>query len=163
MDASRIIVVGKQKVGIIGLDQALEELGPRLGGLGDEEVGRALVERLDAKNYIPPSARQEYGLALAREMRRFLGQSVAGGGVGGMEVKILGQGCNRCDTLTAMVIAALEEMKIAADVEHVRDMKEIARHGVMGVPALVINGRVVLSGHVPSPRQLKDLLVKATG
>lgn len=162
MDASRIIVVGTQKVGVIGLDQALEELAPSLGGLSDDEAGLALVERLGKKNYIPASARREYAHSLARELRRFLGQPVDEASSAGLEVKILGEGCARCESLTSMVISALEEMKLSADVEHVRDIKQIAAYGVMGSPALVINGKVVLSGGVPSPRQLKDLLTRAT-
>jgi small redox-active disulfide protein 2 len=162
VDASRIIVVGTQKVGITGLDMALEEMAPSLGGLSDEEVGQALLERLGKKNYIPASARQEYALALTRELRRFLGQPVADAPSAGLEIKILGEGCARCESLTSMVISALEEMKLSADVEHVRDMKQIASYGVMGSPSLVINGKVVMSGSVPSPRQLKDLLTRAT-
>ena len=35
----------------------------------------------------------------------------------------------------------IEEMGVTADLEHVRDIKEIASYGVMGSPALVVNGR----------------------
>jgi protein-disulfide isomerase len=43
----------------------------------------------------------------------------------------------------------LAEMDLSADLEHVRDIKEIGRYGVMGTPALIINGRVKCVGSVP--------------
>ncbi|MBI5523254.1 MAG: thioredoxin family protein [Desulfarculus sp.] len=78
-----------------------------------------------------------------------------------MAIKVLGPGCSRCESLTASVMKVLNEMNLAADLEHVRDMMEIARFGVMGTPALVINGKVVCVGSVPSPRQIKDWLSAA--
>jgi hypothetical protein len=153
--------VGSQKVGITGLDQALEELAPILADKSDAEAEQALLERLEKRNYVPSSARREYAVALTRELRRFLGQPVEAAPLTGLEVKILGEGCNRCEALTALVMTVLAEMKLSADVEHVRDIKEIAGYGVMGTPALVVNRKVVLVGSVPSPRQLKDLLARA--
>jgi hypothetical protein len=52
----------------------------------------------------------------------------------------------------------LQEEGIEADVQHVRDVKEIASYGVLGTPGLVINGEVVSSGRVPSTNDLKNLL-----
>ena len=43
----------------------------------------------------------------------------------------------------------MNETGIIADMEHVRDIKEIGRYGVMGTPALIINGKVKSVGKVP--------------
>jgi protein-disulfide isomerase len=56
----------------------------------------------------------------------------------------------------------LTEIQLAASVEHVTDIKEIARYRVMGSPALVINGKVVAVGSVPSRDKLKTMLVQAS-
>lgn len=55
----------------------------------------------------------------------------------------------------------LKEVAVTADLEHVRDMKEIASYGVMGSPALVINRKVKSMGSVPSKSKLKDLILEA--
>lgn len=158
MTESRIITVNGQKVGLSGLDQALEQLGQDSSGRADQEVGQELLRLLAPQNYIPASARDAYGRALAREYRRHLGQPVAEEPAAGLEIKVLGQGCARCESLTASAMQVLAQMGLTANLEHVRDMKQIARYGVMGTPALVINGHVMCVGTVPSPGQLRAWL-----
>ena len=51
-------------------------------------------------------------------------------------------------------------MGLAANVEHVTDVREIVRYGVMGSPALVISGRVVSVGQVPERGKIKSGLRK---
>ena len=58
-----------------------------------------------------------------------------------------------------MIMSILAEIQLPASVDHVRDMKEIARYGVMGVPALLINGKVVCTGSVPPKNKLKTWLL----
>ncbi len=77
-----------------------------------------------------------------------------------MEIKILGPGCARCKSLEKTVINSLAELDIAADVSKVEDIMKIMEYGVMSTPALVINGKVVLKGQVPSISQVKEILVK---
>jgi small redox-active disulfide protein 2 len=77
-----------------------------------------------------------------------------------MEIKILGPGCPRCKALESMVINALAEMDLAADVSKVDDIVKIMNYGIMHTPGLVINGRVVMSGRLPSPAEVKELIVK---
>jgi small redox-active disulfide protein 2 len=77
-----------------------------------------------------------------------------------MEIKILGTGCPRCKTLEKTVINALVEMDIAADVSKVEDIVKIMGYGIMHTPGLVINGKVVLSGRLPSTEEVKEIIVK---
>ncbi|MBW1895723.1 MAG: thioredoxin family protein [Deltaproteobacteria bacterium] len=75
-----------------------------------------------------------------------------------MEIKVLGPGCARCDQLEQDVMEVAAEMNLPASVDHVRDIKEIAGYGVMGTPALVINGKVTSVGIVPTKEQIKTWL-----
>jgi hypothetical protein len=159
----RIINVGGTQVGLNGLDLALSELGPSLAVRSDEEAGAELVARLEGGNYIPAAARREYVQALARELRRHLGQPCPEPASPGLEVKILGQGCLRCEGLTSAVMSVLSEMGLPAAVDHLRDIKDIAAYGVMGTPALVVNGQVVCVGQVPSAGQIRQWLERAAG
>jgi len=77
-----------------------------------------------------------------------------------MEIKVLGTGCSNCKTLEKTVITALAEMNITADVEKVEDIQKIISYGIMRTPGLVINGKVVLSGRLPSLKEVKEIIEK---
>jgi small redox-active disulfide protein 2 len=77
-----------------------------------------------------------------------------------MEIKILGTGCPRCKTLEKLVINAVAELDIAADVSKVEDIVKIMSYGIMHTPGLVINGKVVLSGRLPSSDEVKEIIIK---
>lgn len=160
MDYTRIRV-GSDAVGIMGLKQAMEELAPILADKSDEEVQATLLEHLSKKNYIPNPAREEYGQALLREFRKFLGQPYEEGPSKVLEIKVLGPGCAQCDRLEQILMEVLTETGAAADVDHVRDIKEIGKYGVMGTPALMINGKVVCVGRVPPRNKVREWLVGA--
>ena len=55
----------------------------------------------------------------------------------------------------------MSEINLIADIEHVRDIKEIGKYGVMGSPALLINGKVKSVGKVPPKNKLKEWLTEA--
>ena len=80
-----------------------------------------------------------------------------------MKVQILGIGCARCNELERNVRNALAELDIAAEVEHVTDLKRFASMGVLMTPGLVIDGNVVSQGKVPGGEELRSLLSRATG
>jgi small redox-active disulfide protein 2 len=75
-----------------------------------------------------------------------------------MEIKVLGPGCKNCVTLDRIAHEVVQELGITANFEKVEDYAAIASYGVMSTPALVVNGNVVLSGRVPTPRHLKEIL-----
>lgn len=77
-----------------------------------------------------------------------------------MEIKVLGMGCPRCRALEQMVINCLAELNIAADVTKVEDINEITEYGILRTPALVIDGRVAVSGRIPSGKELEELLTR---
>ena len=92
------------------------------------------MTRLSKTNYIPEKVKAEYGKALVREFRRQLGQPIQEEKPAGLVIKVLGQGCNNCRELTQRVMDVMSELDLAADLEHVTDIKEIARYRVMGIP-----------------------------
>lgn len=55
-------------------------------------------------------------------------------------------------------MAVMAEMNLAGDIEHVTDISEIGRYGVMGTPALVINGKVKSVGRVPPRTKMIEWL-----
>jgi small redox-active disulfide protein 2 len=79
-----------------------------------------------------------------------------------MQVKILGPGCKKCETLEARTRDALRELDVTADIDKVTDVGEIAGYGVMKTPGLVVDDVVVVSGRVPTVRALSDLLAEAS-
>ncbi|UCC47333.1 MAG: TM0996/MTH895 family glutaredoxin-like protein [Gemmatimonadota bacterium] len=74
-----------------------------------------------------------------------------------MKIQVAGPGCPRCQTTEQNVINACAELGLAADISHVHDVKEYARLGVRVTPAVIVDGRVVLSGKVPTVEELKKL------
>jgi len=77
-----------------------------------------------------------------------------------MEIKVLGTGCQKCLTLEKTVTDTARELGIEADISKVDDIVDIMNYGVMRTPGLVINGKVVLSGRLPSAAELKEILTQ---
>ncbi|MBN2521625.1 MAG: TM0996/MTH895 family glutaredoxin-like protein [Bacteroidales bacterium] len=77
-----------------------------------------------------------------------------------MEIKILGPGCPKCKTLEKVTREAVAETCITATIDKVEDIVKIMEYRVMHTPGLVINGKVVLCGRVPTVNQVKEVLIK---
>jgi small redox-active disulfide protein 2 len=75
-----------------------------------------------------------------------------------MEIKVLGSGCARCQSLEKLTRQAVEELDLEATVTKVEDFQKIMEYAVMRTPALVINEKVVLSGQLPKVTELKKLI-----
>jgi small redox-active disulfide protein 2 len=79
-----------------------------------------------------------------------------------MKIEVLGSGCKKCHDLESQVRAVVQELGLAAEIEHVTDMKRIAQYRVLMTPALVIDGQVKCSGRMPSPSEIKIWLGEAS-
>jgi small redox-active disulfide protein 2 len=77
-----------------------------------------------------------------------------------MIIRILGTGCPNCEKLEANTKQALRELNIDAQVEKITDIKEIMSYGVMSMPAVVSDGKVISYGLVPGVEEIKKLLSK---
>ncbi|MBK8460861.1 MAG: thioredoxin family protein [Micropruina sp.] len=80
-----------------------------------------------------------------------------------MKIKVLGPGCANCVNLEKVAKQAASELGIDATFEKVTDYAEIAAYGIMRTPGLVVDEQVVLSGRVPTARQVKELLAPRVG
>jgi small redox-active disulfide protein 2 len=152
------IRVGGSPVGIRGLKIVLEDMAEEYGDRPDREVVEELLNRLCKKNYIPEKVKENYGKAFLREFKKFLGKPFEDETPEGIQIKVLGPGCVQCDRLEQELMQVMAETGIMAEIEHVRDIKEIGRYGVMGTPALLINGKVKSVGKVPPKNKLTEWL-----
>ncbi|HBV95867.1 MAG: redox-active disulfide protein 2 [Peptococcaceae bacterium BICA1-7] len=71
-----------------------------------------------------------------------------------MDIKVLGPGCKKCKELESEVKKTLSEIGVEADVEKVEEMNKIMQYSILMTPGLVINGKVKVSGRVPSRKDI---------
>jgi small redox-active disulfide protein 2 len=74
-----------------------------------------------------------------------------------MKIEILGPGCQNCKRLEEQVKKALEESGKKAKIEKIMDYRKITEK-VMFTPGLVIDGKVVSEGRIPSVEEIKKWL-----
>ena len=70
-----------------------------------------------------------------------------------MEIKVLGTGCAKCKTTYQTI-----ENNLDVTLTKVEDIVEILNSGIMATPAVAVNGVVKIKGHVPSEKEVKQLL-----
>ena len=74
------------------------------------------------------------------------------------EIKVLGPGCTKCKSTYAVVEKVVKDNAIDVQLTKVDDIEEIMRYNIMSTPAIVIDGKVVLKGKVPSESEIRKLL-----
>ena len=79
-----------------------------------------------------------------------------------MIIKVLGPGCANCVNLERITREAVNTLGLDATIEKVTDFPTIAGYGVMATPALVVDEKVVVSGRVPTPTEVRGLLAPAS-
>lgn len=157
---SEISVEGRQ-TGVIGLEYVIRNIVEWAKGKNEGDISTELLNRIEKRNYIPSKIKEAYRKALLREYKRYLGQDIEEETVAGLQVVILGPGCAQCSSLESRLRDVMAEINLAGDLKHVTDAKEIGRYGVMGTPALIINGKVVAVGSVPEKRKIQQWLSEA--
>jgi small redox-active disulfide protein 2 len=75
-----------------------------------------------------------------------------------MEIKVLGPGCAKCKTTVELIGTVAKEVGTEVQLTKVENMREIVSYGVMSTPGVVIGGKVVHVGSVPSRDQVKEWL-----
>lgn len=78
-----------------------------------------------------------------------------------LQIKILGTGCPNCNKLEQEIKKAAENQGIEAEYEKVTDFQKIMDYDVLSTPGLVIDGKVVSSGRIPSRDELISFLTSA--
>ncbi len=76
-----------------------------------------------------------------------------------MKLEVLGTGCPKCKKLTELTAEAVKELGITAEITKVEKLNDIMNYGVMLTPALVVDGKVVVAGRVPSKEEIKKWIV----
>ncbi|MGM9713044.1 MAG: thioredoxin family protein [Prevotella sp.] len=74
------------------------------------------------------------------------------------EIKVLGPGCAKCKSAFAVVEKVVKDSGIDVQLTKVDDIEEIMRYNIMSTPAIVIDGKVVVKGKVPSESEVRQLL-----
>lgn len=75
-------------------------------------------------------------------------------------IKVLGAGCKSCHEMYENTKAALQNAGIDIEVEYITDMEKVMGYGVMSMPGLVVNEKVVSMGKVLKPADVEKLLHK---
>jgi small redox-active disulfide protein 2 len=153
LNRGRTLKIGGVSVGFVSLEQAVSRLreSDPSGSLTPVDAASKLLSHLEEKNYIPDSAREAYLEALAGIWAGKQGEDSESA----PSIRILGPGCVSCNRLEQLVRQVLDEKRVAADIEHIHDLDEIWRYGVVQTPALVINDKVLCAGRLPSKAQIE--------
>jgi len=75
-----------------------------------------------------------------------------------MEIKVIGEGCEKCDRLYENTCLAVKELGLEASIDKVEDLMDIVRLGVMTTPSVMVDGKLIISGRVPKVKEIIKLL-----
>ena len=75
-------------------------------------------------------------------------------------IKVLGAGCKSCHEQYEYAKAAVKSMGLSVEVEYITDMQKVMEYGVMSMPAIVVNDKVVSAGKVLKAADVEKLLRK---
>lgn len=76
-----------------------------------------------------------------------------------MKIQVLGSGCPSCHSVEENAKKAIAELGLKnTKVDHIYDIEKIVEMGVMMTPALAIDGKILISGKIPSVEEIKKIL-----
>jgi small redox-active disulfide protein 2 len=76
-----------------------------------------------------------------------------------MEIKVLGPGCANCHKMEELAKTAVKDLGVDAKIEKITDITQIAIHGILSTPGLIVNGKIKHSGKpLPSLDKIKELI-----
>jgi len=78
-----------------------------------------------------------------------------------MDIKVLGTGSANCKNTIALIDQVAKAKGVTVKLEKVEELRDIMGYGVMSTPGVVINGKVVHSGGVPSRDKIEQWLAAA--
>lgn len=74
------------------------------------------------------------------------------------EIKVLGSGCANCCTTVALIEQVAQARGVAVSLQKVEELRDIMGYGVMSTPGVVVDGKVVHAGGVPSRAKIEQWL-----
>ncbi|MEY4496182.1 MAG: hypothetical protein RL744_1246 [Pseudomonadota bacterium] len=72
-----------------------------------------------------------------------------------MDIKVLGTGCSNCKITVKLVEEIAKEKGVAITMEKVEDIKDIMTYNIMSTPGVVVDGKVVHTGGIPSREKVE--------
>lgn len=75
-----------------------------------------------------------------------------------MDIKVLGTGCANCKATLTLIDQIAKTRGVAVKLEKVEELRDIMGYGVMSTPGVVIDGKVVHAGGVPSRDKIEQWL-----
>ncbi len=76
-----------------------------------------------------------------------------------MEIKVLGPGCANCHKMEELAKQAVKDLDVKAEVLKITDIGQIAMHGILSTPGLIVNGKIKHSGKpLLSLDKMKELI-----
>ncbi len=76
-----------------------------------------------------------------------------------MNIKVLGGGCRNCEILLKEVKEVVAKYNLPANIEYITDLEKIMNYGIMSMPALMIDDKIVSSGRVLNAKEIEKLLL----
>jgi small redox-active disulfide protein 2 len=73
-------------------------------------------------------------------------------------IKILGTGCPKCDKLADIVQQVAKTSGIECEIIKVTGIEEILSFNILSTPALVIDGKLMVSGRIPKPEEIMHII-----
>lgn len=75
------------------------------------------------------------------------------------DIKVLGTGCcSKCESTAALIERVAAEKAIAINLQTINELPEIMSYGVMSTPGVVVDGKVVHAGGIPSREKVEAWL-----
>jgi len=74
-------------------------------------------------------------------------------------IKVLGTGCRNCEITANAIMQAAKEANVEIEVEKITDISEIMAYGVMSTPGVIVDGKLMHSGGIPGPEQVRAWVV----
>ncbi len=72
-----------------------------------------------------------------------------------MDIKVLGTGCANCKSTITLIDQVAKAKGVPVTLEKVEELRDIMGYGVMSTPGVVIDGKVVHAGGVPSREKIE--------
>ena len=79
-----------------------------------------------------------------------------------MEIKLLGTGCPNCLKLENNTNEAIKELEKSFTINKITKIEEIMGYGVMNLPAIIVDNKIICSGRVPDVEEIKQMLEELT-
>lgn len=73
-------------------------------------------------------------------------------------IKVLGAGCKSCHEQYENAKKAVADLGLDVEVEYITDMEKVISYGVMSMPALLVNDKIVSVGKVLKPKEVESLI-----